>query len=62
MFGLTALPIEAIVRGMLGMMIRPESHAVYACGHPGTIDNVIAALAPRGFKPDCDIKREKYYS
>jgi ferredoxin/flavodoxin---NADP+ reductase len=60
--GTLTLGIEAIVRGMLGMMIRPETHAIYACGHPGTIDSVTESLAPRGFRPDVDIKREKYYA
>jgi ferredoxin/flavodoxin---NADP+ reductase len=60
--GPLTLGIEAIVRGMLGMMIRPETHAIYACGHPGTIDSLAHSLGLRGFKPDIDIKREKYYS
>jgi ferredoxin/flavodoxin---NADP+ reductase len=53
--------LEETVRGMLGMILRPETHAVYVCGHPGTIDNTVAILAKRGFKPELDIKREKYY-
>ena len=50
-----------LVKGLLSSMLRPETHVVYLCGHPGTIDNVTATLKERGFKPDIDIKREKYY-
>jgi NAD(P)H-flavin reductase len=42
--------------------LRPASHAVYICGHPGTIDNTVQILSARGFKPDVDLKVEKYYS
>ena len=56
------LGIEEIVRGMIATMVRPETHAIYACGHPGTIDRITRTLALRGFKPEADIKREKYYA
>jgi NAD(P)H-flavin reductase len=52
---------ECIVKSMLAVVIRPETHVVYVCGHPGTVDNVSRTLAGRGFKPDLDFKREKYY-
>jgi NAD(P)H-flavin reductase len=41
--------------------LSPTSHAVYICGHPGTIDNAVRMLSARGFKPDVDLKVEKYY-
>ena len=41
--------------------LSPASHAVYICGHPGTIDNTVRILSARGFKPDADLKVEKYY-
>ncbi len=50
-----------IVKTMLRALLRPESHVVYCCGHPGTIDSVERILRPRGFRPDVDLKREKYY-
>jgi ferredoxin-NADP reductase len=53
--------LENLVKGMLAVMMRPQMHAVYVCGHPGTIDNVVAFLSKRGFHVDSDIKREKYY-
>ena len=54
--------LQQIVRGMLAALLRPETHAVYVCGHPGTIDSTTHALSVRGFKPDADVKREKYYT
>jgi CDP-4-dehydro-6-deoxyglucose reductase len=55
------LGLEETIKGMLGALLAPSTHAVYVCGHPGTIDNLTGTLATRGFKPDADIKREKYY-
>ncbi len=54
--------LQEIVRGLLVTMMLPQTHAVYACGHPGTIDSVLRTLGARGFRPDIDVKREKYYS
>ncbi len=59
--GSLTLGLAGIVRGMIVTMVRPETHAVYACGHPGTVDSVSRTLAARGFRPDVDVKREKYY-
>jgi CDP-4-dehydro-6-deoxyglucose reductase len=56
------LGLEEIIRGMLAALLRPETHAIYACGHPGTIDGTVCALSARGFRPESDIKREKYYT
>jgi ferredoxin-NADP reductase len=53
--------LENLVKSMLAMMLRPQMHAIYVCGHPGTIDNVAAFLSKRGFHVDSDIKRERYY-
>jgi ferredoxin--NADP+ reductase len=50
------------IKSMLSAILRPETHAVYLCGHPGTIDNLRSILADRGFKPDADVKREKFYT
>lgn len=53
--------LQEIVRVLLAAVLRPETHAVYICGHPGTIDNSVNALTRRGFHVESDIKREKYY-
>jgi hypothetical protein len=47
---------------MMRAILRPETHAVYICGHPGTIDNTLRILSARGFKPNVDLKFEKYYT
>ena len=57
----TSHDLTSIIKSMLAAILRPDTHAVYLCGHPGTIDNVGRVLARRGFKPDVDLKREKYY-
>ncbi len=54
--------LQFITKSVLHGTIRPETHIVYVCGHPGTIDNVIRFLSPIGFKQDLDLKREKFYS
>ena len=56
------MDLDATVRGMFRAMLRPQSHAVYVCGHPGTIDNTLAILSAREFKSNIDIKFEKYYT
>jgi NAD(P)H-flavin reductase len=56
-----AQDLQAIVRGLFQSILRPETHAVYVCGYPGTVDNMMRLLSSRGFKPDVDLKREKYY-
>ncbi len=53
--------LQSAVRGLLNSTLRPETHLVYICGYPGTVDNVVRLLSARGFKPDVDLKREKYY-
>jgi ferredoxin/flavodoxin---NADP+ reductase len=55
------LNLENAIKGMLRIVVRPETHAVYVCGHPGTVENIVDALARRGFRVDSDVKREKYY-
>lgn len=52
---------QDIVKTMLGTILRPETHVVYVCGYPGTVDGVMRALSSRGFRPDADLKREAYY-
>jgi NAD(P)H-flavin reductase len=49
------------IKAVLSTAIQPQTHAVYVCGHPGTVDHVVNALSKRGFRLDADIKREKYY-
>jgi NAD(P)H-flavin reductase len=49
------------VKEMLAGLMRPSTHVVYVCGHPGTVDTVANALSWRGFRLDVDIKQEKYY-
>jgi ferredoxin-NADP reductase len=51
---------RAQVKQLLRAILRPETIAVYACGHAGTVDGVEKFLLPMGFQPDSDIKREKY--
>jgi ferredoxin/flavodoxin---NADP+ reductase len=53
--------LEDTIKKLLHHMIWPQTHAVYICGHPGTIDNVVAALSRKGFHLESDLKREKYY-
>ena len=53
--------LEETIKGMLGAILEPRSHAVYVCGHSGTVHNVVANLARRGFRLDIDLYREKYY-
>ena len=53
--------LQDIVKTMLGTSLRPETQVVYVCGHPGTVDGVMRVLLARGFRPDADLKREKYY-
>ncbi len=53
--------LQSAVRGLLNSSMRPETHLVYICGYPGTVDNVVRFLSVRGFKPDVHLKREKYY-
>jgi ferredoxin-NADP reductase len=53
--------INCIVRGMLRTALRPQSHAVYICGHPGTIAAVVIALNRRAFAVETDLKHERYY-
>jgi len=54
--------LDATARALLGALLRPETHAVYVCGHPGTIDNTLRILSARGFRPKLDLKCEKYYT
>lgn len=53
--------LETTVRSMLCALLRPESHAVYVCGHPGTVSNTVRILAARGYLPDKDIMSERYF-
>ena len=53
--------LEDSIRGMFYTLLRPETHVVYVCGYPGTVDGVVGALRQHGFRLDADIKREKYY-
>ena len=53
--------LQGIVRGMLNSILHPETHEVYICGYPGTVDNVVRLLSARGFRPEIDLKREKYF-
>ena len=57
----TSSPGESLLSRLVHHQLSPASHAVYICGHPGTIDNTVRILSARGFKPDVDLKVEKYY-
>lgn len=52
--------LQENIRSILRALLRPESHAIYVCGHRGTLENVVRFLSPLGFKPDVDIKGEPY--
>jgi NAD(P)H-flavin reductase len=51
--------LERMMRAMLQAILRPETHAVYVCGHTGTVDAVFSILGQRGFRPDVDLKCEE---
>ncbi len=53
--------LDFTVRGMLCVLLRPETHAVYVCGHPGTVSNTVRILAARGYIPDKDVMSERYF-
>jgi NAD(P)H-flavin reductase len=53
--------LEETIKAVLTTVVQPRTHAVYVCGHPGTVDGVVKTLSKRGFHVDADIKREKYY-
>jgi len=55
-------PLDLEVRATIRSMLRPDRHAVYVCGHPGTIDNTVRILTGLGFRPRIDLKCEKYYA
>ena len=57
----TPLSLQNSLKSTLQTMLKPETHAVYVCGRPGTVDIVMQSLSAKGFKPDRDLKREKYY-
>jgi ferredoxin-NADP reductase len=56
------LDLDDTVKGMMRALLRPQTHAVYICGHPGTIDNTARILSIRGFALNKDLKFEKYYT
>ena len=56
------LDLDDTVKAMMRALLRPETHAVYICGHPGTIDNTARILSSRGFAQPKDLKFEKYYT
>lgn len=53
--------LEDTIKAMLATIVQPHTHAVYVCGHPGTVDGVVNTMSRRGFRVDSDVKREKYY-
>ncbi len=54
-------PLETAVRSMFCVLLRPESHAVYVCGHPGTVSNTVRLLTARGYTPDKDVMSERFF-
>jgi hypothetical protein len=52
---------QCMAEQILRAALKPQTHVVYVCGHPGTVDNMARILEPQGFRLDIDIKREKYY-
>jgi NAD(P)H-flavin reductase len=67
MFDFSAMPksgplsLEENIRSMFSSILRPETHAIYVCGHAGTVDNIADIFSHRGFRIDKDVKREKFY-
>ena len=53
--------LETTVREMLCVLLRPETHAVYVCGHPGTVSNTIRILTARGYRLDSDVMSERFF-
>ncbi len=53
--------IQNNLKSILAVGLHPETHAVYVCGHPGTVRSVMKTLSQRGFRPDDDVKMERYY-
>lgn len=53
--------LEDTIKAILATIVQPHTHAVYVCGHPGTVDGLVSTMSRRGFRVDTDIKREKYY-
>jgi ferredoxin/flavodoxin---NADP+ reductase len=53
--------LNETIRSVLRTVVRPETHVVYVCGHPGTIDNIVNLFSLRGFRIDTDIKHERFY-
>ena len=50
--------VNAIVEARVaGLELTPRDTAVYACGHPGMVEDVVARLGPRGFA----VKEERYW-
>ncbi len=58
----TSSDLQQVVKSLMSAALRPETHAVYICGHPGTIDTVTRLLSGRSFRPHADIKQERYYA
>jgi len=56
-----ALSVENILRALLHSTLRPETHAIYVCGHPGTVQNIVRTFTGWGFSLGRDIKHEEYY-
>ncbi len=59
---LSLSPLETAMRGMLRVLLRPNTHAVYVCGHPGTVSNAVRILTARGYRLDMDLMRERFLS
>lgn len=52
---------ETAVKAMLRVLLRPATHAVYVCGHPGTVANTARILTARGYRLDKDLMRERFF-
>jgi ferredoxin-NADP reductase len=55
------MSLEDTLRALLHSTLKPRTHAVYVCGHPGTVTNIERIFEGWGFEPGRDVKREKYH-
>jgi ferredoxin--NADP+ reductase len=53
--------LQTTVRAMLCVLLRPETHAVYVCGHPGTVSNTVRILTAMGYRLGTDVMSERFF-
>ena len=61
-FGRAETLMEDRINKILNEKITKENYVIYACGHPGMIENIVKIFKLKGFIENKDIKFEKYWS